>query len=483
VTNPRRDSGVEARRIAAEGLPAVVLVGRANAGKSTLFNRITKGGRAITSAIPGTTRDLNFARAKYGDREFVVVDSGGLELGGHERMTERIVSEALAAVGVADVVVFMLDGRGGLSEADAEALALVRETGCPLIMAVNKIDRPGQEAEASEFYALGGDELFFISAAHGRGVEELLDQVVARLPEREGAAAASPDLRLALIGRPNVGKSSLLNRLSGFERAIVDDTPGTTRDPVDVRLTSHGRDVLLIDTAGIRRPPRVEGELERHSVGRAIETIRRANVVLLVIDASEGITDQDARLARLADTSDRAMVIVCNKWDVAAKAGRKVATFVRDAHERYPFLEYATMVFTSAVTGDGVDGIIPAATQAGDSWRAVFQTSRLNRTLAEASAAMDPLQVDRRRLNLMYVTQVGSAPPRLRFFTNVERGIPAHYIRFIETRFRKALGLVGTPLRLDFRRTGRSWVQGAPPRPTRGKPRNRPAPRIKPARA
>jgi GTP-binding protein len=483
VTNPRRTSGAEARRIAAEGLPAVVLVGRANAGKSTLFNRIAKGGRAITSAIPGTTRDLNFARAKYGDREFIVVDSGGLELGGHERMTERIVSEALAAVGVADVVVFMLDGRGGLSEADAEALALVRETGCPLIMAVNKIDRPGQEAEASEFYALGGDELMFISAAHGRGVEELLDQIVARLPERADAAAPAPDLRLALIGRPNVGKSSILNRLSGFERAIVDDTPGTTRDPVDVRLSSHGRDVLLIDTAGIRRPPRVEGELEHHSVGRAIETIRRANVALLVIDTSEGITDQDARLARLVDTSDRAMVIICNKWDVAAKAGRKVATFVRDAHERYPFLEYATMVFTSAVTGDGIDGIIPAATQAGDSWRAVFQTSMLNRTLAEATAAMDPPQVDRRRLNLMYVTQVGNAPPRLRFFTNVERGIPAHYVRFIETRFRKSLGLVGTPLRLDFKRTGRSWVQGAPPRPTRGKPRNRPAPRTKPARA
>jgi len=483
VTNPRAASGAEARRIAAEGLPAIVLVGRANAGKSTLFNRITKGGRAITSAIPGTTRDLNFARAIHGDREFVVVDSGGLELGGHERMTERIVGEALAAVGVADVVVFMLDGKGGLSEADAEALALVRETGCPLIMAVNKIDRPGQEAEAAEFYALGGDELFFISAAHGRGIGELLDQVVARLPEREGAVAASPDLRLALIGRPNVGKSSILNRLSGFERAIVDDSPGTTRDPVDVRLSAQGRDVLLIDTAGIRRPPRVEGELEHHSVGRAIETIRRANVVLLVIDASEGITDQDARLARLVDSSDRAMVIVCNKWDVAAKQGRKVAAFARDAHERYPFLDYATMVFTSAVTGDGVDGIIPAATQAGDSWRAVFQTSRLNRTLAEATAAMDPPQVDRRRLNLMYVTQVGSAPPRLRFFTNVERGIPAHYVRFIETRFRKSLELVGTPLRLDFRRTGRSWVQGSSPGRPRGKPRNRPAPRTKPARA
>jgi len=476
-------SGAEARRIAAEPLPSVVLVGRANAGKSTLFNRIAKGGHAITSSIPGTTRDLNFARASHNGREFVVVDSGGLELGGRERMTERIVREALAAVGVADVVVFIFDGRGGLGDADAEALALVRETGCPLVMAVNKIDRPGQEAEAAEFYALGADELFFISAAHGRGIVELLDQIVARLPERDGAVASGPDLKLALIGRPNVGKSSLLNRLSGFDRAIVDDTPGTTRDPVDVRLSARGREVLLIDTAGIRRPPRVEGELEHHSVGRAIETIRRADVVLLVIDASEGITDQDARLARLADSNDRAMVIVCNKWDVAAKAGRKVAAFIRDAHERYPFLEYATMLFTSAVTGDGIDGIIPAATVAGDSWRAEFQTSRLNRTLAEATAAMDPPQVDRRRLNLMYVTQVASAPPRLRFFTNVERGIPAHYVRFLESRFRKSLALVGTPLRLDFRRTGRSWVKGSPPAGARGKPRERPRPPKKSARA
>jgi GTPase len=471
------------RGIAAQGLPAVVLVGRANAGKSTLFNRIAKGGRAITSAIPGTTRDLNFARAEHGEREFVVVDSGGLELGGRERMNEQIVGEALAAVGVADVVVFIFDGRGGLNDADAEALALVRETGCPLIMAVNKIDRPGQEAEAAEFYQLGADELFFISAAHGRGVDELLDQIVARLPEREGAVTSHPDLKLALIGRPNVGKSSLLNRLCGFDRAIVDDTPGTTRDPVDVRLSAHGREVLLIDTAGIRRPPRVEGELEHHSVGRAIETIRRADVVLLVIDATEGITDQDARLARLADSNDRAMVIVCNKWDAAAKLGRRVAAFIRDAHERYPFLEYATMLFTSAVTGDGVDGIIPAATLAGDSWRAEFQTSRLNRTLAEATAAMDPPQVDRRRLNLMYVTQVASAPPRLRFFTNVERGIPAHYVRFLESRFRKSLALVGTPLRLDFRRTGRSWVKGSPPAGTRGKRREHPGPPKKSARA
>ena len=449
------------RRIAAAGqagwgLPTVVVVGRANAGKSTLFNRIAKGAHAITSPIPGTTRDLNFARASHEGREFTLVDSGGLELGGHERMTERIVAEALGAVGAADVVVFVLDGRAGLSAADKEAFALVRETGCPLVAAVNKIDRPAHEAEGAEFHELGADKLFLVSAAHGRGVGELLDEVVARLPAAPAALARGPDLKLALIGRPNVGKSSLLNRLCGFERAIVDARPGTTRDPVDVRLTAGGRDVLLIDTAGIRRPTRVEGDLEHHAVGRAIATIRRADVALLVVDASEGITDQDARLARLVDTNDRALVVVCNKWDAAAKLGSRVPAFVRDAHERFPFLGFASMVFTSALTGDGVAAIIPAAIKAGDCFRAAFQTSMLNRVLAEARAAMDPPVVGRRRLNLMYVTQVGSAPPRLRFFSNLERDIPAHYVRFLDSRFRAALELAGTPLRLEFRRTGRT---------------------------
>ncbi len=460
-----RASGAGAARKSAEGLPAVVIVGRANAGKSTLFNRIARGARAITSAIPGTTRDLNFAQASHAGRDFVVVDSGGLELGGGTPMSERVVREALGAVAAGDLVVFLFDGRAGLSDADKEALDLVRETGCPLIFAVNKIDRPDQEAAAAEFYAVGKGDVYFISAAHGSGVEHLLDEVVARLPVREAAVlAAAPDLKLALIGRPNVGKSSLLNRLSGFERAIVDETPGTTRDPVDVRLSAGGREVLLIDTAGIRRPTRVEGELEHQAVGRAIATIRRADVVLLVIDATEGITDQDARLARLVDTEGRAMVVVCNKWDAAARAGRRIPAFVRDAQERYPFLSYATMVFTSALTGDGVADIIPAAIRAGDSWRAEFQTSRLTRILAEALAALEPPLVNRRRLNLMYVTQVAKAPPRLRFFCNLERGVPAHYARFLESRFRKALGLVGTPLRLDFRRTGRTAAAARPAR-------------------
>jgi GTPase len=434
-----------------EGLPTVTLVGRVNAGKSTLFNRIAGGARAIASPAPGTTRDLNFARARHGASEFMIIDSGGLDLGGRGRMSERVVEEALGAVGAADVVVMILDGRAGFSAADEEALALVRASGRPLVVAVNKIDRPGGDTRAAEFYATGAERLFFISAAHGNGVGELLDEVISRLPARPSAPAAKPDLKVALIGRPNVGKSSLLNRICGVERAIVDEIPGTTRDVIDVRLECDGKRIVLIDTAGIRRRTRVEGEVEHASVGRALETVRRADVLVLVIDATEGITDQDARLAALVDRNGRAMVVACNKWDVAAGQERRVPAFIRDARERFPFLGYAAMVFTSALTGDGVSAVIPAALAAGESWRATFRTPRLNRILADAVAATEPPLVARRPLRLMYVTQVGSAPPRLVLFANRERDIPAHYVRFLESRFRSALGLVGTPLRLTFR--------------------------------
>lgn len=459
-----KTTAAESSRIvaqAAAGLPVVALVGRVNVGKSTLFNRIVGRGRAIVSPIAGTTRDLNLGRATHNDREFVVVDSGGLELYAAPPTTERAVAEALRAVAAADVVVFVIDGRVGVSSADAEALALVRETGRPTLVAVNKIDNHGQEGAAAEAYALGAAEVVAVSAAHGLGVEQLLDAIVARLPAHAAAPQARPDLRVALIGRPNVGKSSLLNRLAGFERSIVDDRPGTTRDPVDLRLSAGGRDLLLMDTAGIRRPTRIEGSLEQFSAGRAIETIRRAEVLILVIDASEGVTDQDARLARVVENHDRAMVIVCNKWDVAARAGKRAPVFVRDAYDRHPFLEYAPMLFTSAVTGDGVERLIPAAARAGDAWHASFQTAHLNRVLAETLAATDPPLVGRRRLRLMYVTQTGGAPPRLTFFTNLERDIPVHYVRFLENRFRAALELenAGTPLRLEFRRTGRSWTE------------------------
>jgi GTPase len=438
--------------------PIVMLTGRANVGKSTLFNRIVRGARAIVSPIAGTTRDLNIAIASHDGHEFVVIDSGGLERYASEPAAERAMEEALRALGAADLVVLVIDGRAGVSSGDEDASALVREIGRPVIVAANKVDNPPQEAMAAEAWSLGVESVTFISAAHGRGVGELLEQICAHLPQREAQLEHRPTLRLALIGRPNVGKSSLLNRLSGFTRAIVDEHPGTTRDPVEVPVQADGHTLLLIDTAGIRRPTKVEGELEHQSVGRAIATIRRAEVLALVVDAAEGFTDQDARLARLVDSNDRALLVVCNKWDVAAKAGRRVPAFVRDTRQRYPFLDFAPIVITSARTGDGVNQIIPVASRAGEAWRSTFRTVTLNRILAEAISALDPPLVGDRRLKPMYVTQVAKAPPRLAVFCNLERDIPLHYVRFLEGRFRAALDLAdsGTPLLIEFRRAKKS---------------------------
>ena len=448
--------------------PVVMLTGRANVGKSTLFNRIVGGARAITSPTAGTTRDLNVVTASHQGREFVVIDSGGLELYVREPAAERAMEGALRALGAADLLVFVIDGRTGVTGGDHDALALVRQTGRPVILAVNKVDNPHQELIAAEAWSLGLEAVTFISAAHARGIEELLDQICALLPSRETQPEPSPLLRLALIGRPNVGKSSLLNRLCGLARAIVDEHPGTTRDPVEVPIQVDGDTLLLIDTAGIRRPARVEGELERHSVGRAISTIKRAEVLALVIDAAEGLTDQDARLARLVDSNNRALVMVCNKWDIAAKAGRRVPVFIHDTLQRHPFLGFAPFVVTSARTGDGVNQIIPAASRAGEGWRSEFRTPTLNRILAEATAAVDPPLVGERRLKPMYVTQVAKAPPRLAVFCNLERDVPPHYARFLEARFRAALGLErsGTPLRIEFRRARKSHP--APNRHVRG---------------
>jgi GTPase len=460
--------------------PVVMLTGRANAGKSTLFNRIVGGARAIVSPVAGTTRDLNVAITSYEGREFVLVDSGGLELYAREPATERAMEEALDALGTTDLIVLVIDGRAGVSAADEEIIALLRQLGRPMIVAANKIDNPSKEAIGAEAWSLGIESVTFISAAHGHGIHDLLEKICTRLPPHSPLPRERTTLRLALIGRPNVGKSSLLNRLSGFARAVVDERPGTTRDPVEIEIEADGHRLQLIDTAGIRRPTKVEGELEYQSVGRAITTIRRAEVLALVIDAAEGFTDQDARLARLVDSNDRALVVVSNKWDLAARAGRRVSTFVRDTRERYPFLEFAPVAVTSAFTGNGVEQIIPLASKAGNAWRAEFRTVILNRILAEAIEALDPPIVGGRRLKPMYVTQVGKGPPRLAVFSNRERDIPSHYLRFLEGRFRTALGLegTGTPLRIEFRHAGshRTGPDRLAPNSKRVAPRRAPAP-------
>jgi GTP-binding protein len=448
---------LERLRAAAQGLPTVLICGRPNVGKSTLFNRIVGAQRAIVSEVPGATRDLNLARARAGEREFAIVDSGGLGPGAGESLSERLAQRTMDAARAADAIIFLVDGREGLNPADRQALKALRRVNRPFLLAANKLDRPAMDLLAGEFHALGAERVFPVSAAHGRGVGELLEALAALLPEEAGAAArGANDLRFALIGRPNVGKSSLVNRLAGFERSAVDATAGTTRDPVDIEISLSGRSILLIDTGGVRRPARIDNALEQRVVARALATVRRAEVLGLVIDAAQGFTDQDARLAAMVDKHDRALMLIANKWDLAAAQDRTTARFRRDLRERCPFLDYAPAVFCSALTGDGVGDILEAALKVGESFHAVFRTAQLNRILSEAAAEVEPPMVQGRRLKLMYVTQTASSPPRLLFFSNLERDVPVHYLRFLQSRFRAALKIVGAPLRIELRRAASS---------------------------
>ena len=453
-------ANAEARSIAtaAHGLPVVVLVGRANVGKSTLFNRMVRRGRAIVSPIAGTTRDLNMARAVHEEREFVVIDSGGLELYAREHTTERAVEEALRAVAEADVVVFVIDGRAGVAGGDIEALKLIRETGRPTIVAVNKIDRPNHEAAAADVYALGVPNVNFVSAAHGLGVGELLDAIVAQLPAHEAVTESLPDLRLALIGRPNVGKSSLLNRLAGFGRSIVDDRPGTTRDPVDVRLNVDGRDVLLIDTAGIRRRGHIIPGIERHSVQRAQTAVERCDVALVVMDATEPVTAQDTHILQIVEEAHKGLVLVLNKTDLLAEPGyqRDLTRFVR---RRLRFVPWAPITFVSALKRTGLPSLLHEAIGAAEQRDRRVATGPLNTLLQRAIVQHAPPSVQGKRLKLLYTTQAAVRPPTFVLFVNDTQLLHFSFERYVENRLREAYGFEGTAIRIIFK--ARSDAAGA----------------------
>ncbi len=435
----------------AGGLPLVLLAGRTNVGKSSLFNRLTASGRALVSPAAGTTRDLRVAEVRHRQFRFALADAGGLQAGAGAGLEARVRGVVLEAACAADLVLVVFDAQAGPTVADELVVDALRRLSRPLLAVVNKVDRGELEAAALSFHALGFERLFMVSAAHGRGIGEMLGAVAAALPAREDGPAVSPVLRLALIGRPNVGKSSLFNRLCGFPRSLVDRAPGTTRDAVEIALAVEGQRVLLVDTAGIRRPSRVDEGLERQSVGRAMEAARQADVLGLVADAGEGLTEQDVRLARLVDRRGRALVVVCNKWDLARGRGAALKAFAEAARRRFPFLGRYEMVFTSALSGDGVDGIGAAALRAAAAWRSEFKTAALNRLLGQAVAALEPPLIGGRRLKLYYVAQVGSAPPRLVLFANMERGVPPAYLRYLEGRLRAAYALTGTPLVLEVR--------------------------------
>jgi len=438
----------------AEG-PAVVLVGRPNVGKSTLFNRITGHRRSIVAPVAGTTRDMLSAAAEWAGRRFQLVDSGGLFGATTDPLHELVVHHGLKALATADVVVFVVDGREGLVPADEEIAGRVRTLGKPVVLAVNKTDDRRARNRMMEFFGFGLEPVIEIAAEHGDGVADLLDEVVARLPVGRDPAEPEPATAVAIVGRPNVGKSSLVNRLLREERVMVSELPGTTRDTVDVALTWNKRQFRLLDTAGMRRPGRVAsgGAVEAVSVALARRAIARADVAVLVVDAVEGAGDREGAIAGEAEEAGCGIVIAVNKWDkVRAQGQAFVKEFDDKLRFQLKFLEYAPIVHVSALTGERVPRLFEVVDRVAKARQQRVPTSELNRFLEVITRTHPPASPDRRAVRLLYAAQTGTAPPKFVLFTNVATTLHFSYERFLVNRLRESFGFEGTPIRLSVRR-------------------------------
>jgi GTP-binding protein len=469
MTNERNDALPFA---APRRLAVIAIVGRPNVGKSTFFNRLVRAQRAIVDSRPGVTRDRNIAIGRWREREFLLVDTGGYEDAEGSSIAAAVRAQSALAAEQADAVIAVFDGRAGLNPVDRELVVRLRRLRKPVLYAVNKLDTPAHDDEAAEFFALGPSAVFPIAAAHGRGVDALMEHLFELLPAAPVPAvpvpaapseeapvadtgAATSVVTLAIVGKPNVGKSSLLNRLVGSERAIVDAAPGTTRDPVDTPFRYGEREYLLVDTAGIRHRPRVHEHIERACAVRALKAIERAEVALVVMDATQAISDQDARIAGYAWERGRALLFVVNKWDAVPKSERSTARFVGELRARYASFADAPAVFVSARTGAGIAGIFPAVEELVAVHRQQLRTVELNKVLADATRAQAPPSVHGKRPRFYYATQTATAPPTITIFASAPQLLQVAYERYLANAFRAAFRLHGTPLRLRFRQRER----------------------------
>jgi GTP-binding protein len=442
----------------AKRLSTVVLVGRPNVGKSTLFNRVVGSRRSIVTPIAGTTRDVIAEPAEWQDAQFTLVDTGGMFGASEDPLHELVVQHGRRAIESADVIVFVVDGREGLVPSDEEIAAALRSAKAPVIVAVNKTDDKRARGRALEFYRLGFEPVVEIAAEHGEGTGDLLDEVLTRLPTRRGATrAAEPEpIAVAIVGRPNVGKSSLLNRLLREERSIVSDMPGTTRDTVDAMLTWHRRNFRIVDTAGIRRPGRVarSGQVEAVSVVVARRAIEQADVAVLMIDSTEGATDQDAAIAGEAQEAGCGIIIVANKWDLMKGRGADFSkTFDEDLRRQLKFLEYAPILHISAATGERSGKVLETIDKVAEARTRKIPTAELNRFVQAVTAVHPPASPGRRHVRILYAAQTGIEPPSFVFFTNVATEFHFSYERFLANRLRESFGLMGTPIRIQVRKS------------------------------
>ncbi len=435
--------------------PIVAIVGRPNVGKSTLFNRLIGEQRAIVLDTPGVTRDRHYGDATYDDQAFTIVDTGGFEPEAVEGVVGQMRRQAMMAVEEADLVVFVVDGREGLTPSDEDVADLLRRSDRPVLVAVNKVDGLRQEALLADFYGMSAWEPIAISAAHGRGIDVLLENIVAAIPRVPVEEVDEAITRVALVGRPNVGKSTMTNRLLGEDRMIVDSTPGTTRDAIDAPLSVGGRDYVLVDTAGLRRSRGIDRRSsEGHSVVRTLRAVNRCHVAVLLLDATEGITDQDARIAGLVDEKGRGLVIVVNKWDAIERDEKTAKAFAEQVALKMPFVHYAPILYLSGLTGLKVPRLLEAVDRVREAQRQRIGTGELNRWLEKCIERHQPPIVGHRRVKLYFATQVAVEPPTIMVSCNYVDGVHFSYQRYLVNQFREAFDVVGTPVRLVFRTRG-----------------------------
>ena len=429
--------------------PVVAIVGRKNVGKSTLLNRIAGKRISIVEDLPGTTRDRITVDATWSGRDFTLIDTGGMELDPSDKIDTAVNKQIQTAISEADILIFLVSARDGLLPDDHEIANRLRGVKKPVLLAVNKAEDLRQELSAAEFYRLGLGDPMAISAYHGRGVADLLDKLVEKFPESEAAGSESPEIKIALVGKPNVGKSTLLNTLAGEERVIVDERPGTTRDAIDTLIDYNGQRVILIDTAGIKRQGRIEEGVERYSVLRSREAIERADIALLLIDASQPISAQDTHIAGFIQKAATGVLILANKWDLTKSNDR--VEYIKYVKQEFNFIDYASVLFISAKSGEGTTEILPSVIEIYQERTKRLPTSMVNNIVLSAVAEHEPPRKQNRRLRILYATQAAVNPPTFVFSVNDPTLVHFSYERYLENRLRQSFGFKGTPIRMVFK--------------------------------
>ena len=433
------------------GKPVVAIVGRPNVGKSTLFNKLAGKRIAIVEDTPGVTRDRIYAEAEWLRHNFTIIDTGGIEPANEDIIMVQMRRQANIAIETADVIVFIVDGKVGLHPSDYEVAQMLRKSGKPIVLVVNKIDRRELEDNAYEFYNLGIGTPITISATQGLGLGDMLDEVVSYFDNLGSYEEDDEYIKIAMIGKPNVGKSSLINKLLGENRNIVSNIPGTTRDAVDSKLETDEGKFILIDTAGLRRKSKVKEEIERYSVIRTLTAVERADVCILVLDATEGITDQDEKIIGYAHELNKAIMVIVNKWDLIEKDTNTMNEFKARISSGLNFMPYASYIFISALTGQRVNKVLSMAKECYDNYSKRISTGVLNDVISKAVLMKEPPVVALRRLKIFYVAQVGTKPPTFIFFVNDPALLHFSYERYLENKLRESFDFSGTGIKLIFR--------------------------------